>query len=212
MVIYSDEMQRNFLEDIGEIEQIAERLKMKAVLIEISAMREAVKVGSVQEVSDGLVKFKAKMKIFSEHVSAARLPDVPDMPDLPDLPDSPDLPDEPKAPVVKPLLLAIHDKTSVLASITGVLDRGYKVISLMSGQRALDMLKNHDPAMILIGASLREGSGYELAQQIHKMHKKTPILFLTDVMAAVGDGHILVPIDRKLLLKKVEAALSGKSY
>jgi DNA-binding response OmpR family regulator len=137
------------------------------------------------------------MEIFSEHITSAQLPDLPDVP---------------KAPVVKPLLLAIHDETSVLSSITGVLHRNYKVISLTSGQRALDMLKNHDPAMILTGVRLRDFSGYELAELIRQKHKNTPLLFLTDVIAAAGDRHILVPIDRRLLLKKVEAALSGKPY
>ena len=199
MVIFSDEIQGHFLDELDLMEETVNQLAMSSLMVEIFAMREAVKVGSVQEVSDGIVKFRAKMEIVSADIDRARLSDELE---------------KPKAPVVKPLLLAIDVRTSVLASITGVLQRGYKVISVTNGQRALDMLKWHSPAMILLGTRLHGMSGYELAEQIRadEKFKHTPILFMTDVEAAAGDGHLLVPIDRQLLLKKVEAALSGKPF
>lgn len=199
MVIYSSEIQQQFLDEIAFIEPIAMQLKMLSITDKINDIREAIKICNNKEVSDGIIMFRAKMEIAAADILSAKLPDIPS---------------KPETQAVKPLLLAVDDRTTVLASVTGVLQRYFKVISVTDSNRALDMLKRHIPAMLLIGVEMHDMHGYKLAEQIRqdKKFQNTPILFMTDVAAAVGKRHIMVPIDRKLLLKKVEDALSGNAF
>jgi len=192
MLIYSNEIQQHFLDDLSHLEQTFRLLEVTSILDEFKSMREAINDKKIPELSDGIIKFNARLKIVLEDIELAHLPDIPT---------------KPEPPVVKPLLLCVDERTTVLASVTGVLQRDFKVVSVTSGKRALDMIKRYTPVIFLIGVEMHGMSGYEFAKQIRQNNnfKNTPIMFMTDVAAAVGDMHILVPIDRKQLLKQVNA-------
>ena len=197
MVIHSEQIKQQFINELDLIEQQSGLLELSSIMVEVNAMRYAIIIGSVDEISDGIVKFQAKMEIVSADIISAALTQEQTA--------------KPTKPVQKPLLIAIDNRTSVLASVTGVLEKQYKVISVTNSAMAIGILKNHTPDLFLIGVEMRGMSGYELAEQIRQDEKfnNTPIMFMTDVIAAAGKNHILVPIDRKLLPKQIEVALKG---
>lgn len=81
-------------------------------------------------------------------------------------------------------ILYIDDEEEALHSMKiGLEERGYEVDTAISGEAALNMLKNGNPDVIIADLRMTPMNGFELFQKVKKMTKfKTiPFFFLTAI-------------------------------
>ncbi|MCH5255043.1 MAG: response regulator [Lachnospiraceae bacterium] len=115
-------------------------------------------------------------------------------------------------------IIAVDDSKIVLQTLEGILGGRYEFRGFSKAERALDYITLFPPSLIILDIDMPEINGYELSEMI--MEKKElrgiPIIFLTSnndkhsviKAAAYGaDDYILKPIDRNLLMGRIETLL-----
>jgi PAS domain S-box-containing protein len=113
-------------------------------------------------------------------------------------------------------LLLVDDQPSNLLALEAVLaDRGYNLILAHSGSEAIDLLKQHEIAVILLDIQMPEMDGYEAARRIKSIEgcQDIPIIFITAIYKedpwikkgyeAGGIDYFSKPFDADILRMKV---------
>lgn len=113
-------------------------------------------------------------------------------------------------------ILIVDDDTQHLLSLGAILEApGYRIVTARSGRKALDLIQDHDFAVVILDVSLPDMDGFEAAEKI-RLRKKTrhvPIMFLTDMsgdeswvfrgyMAGAVD-YMVKPVDPVIIESKV---------
>ena len=115
-------------------------------------------------------------------------------------------------------IIAVDDSKIVLQTLEGILGGRYEFRGFSKAERALDYITLFPPSLIILDIDMPEINGYELSEMI--MEKKDlrdiPIIFLTSnneknsviKAAAYGaDAYVLKPIDKNLLMGRIETVL-----
>jgi len=93
---------------------------------------------------------------------------------------------------------------------------GYSVHLCRDGKEGLQKFNKNDYDVCLLDVMLPEKDGYEIAEDIGKVNKEIPIIFLTAKsnpedkvkgFKAGGDDYITKPFDREEFLLRIKAIL-----
>ncbi len=119
-------------------------------------------------------------------------------------------------------VLLVDDDIEALRLIGLVLKRrGYEIIPVANGQRALEAIKNGKPDLIILDVMMPGLDGYSVAEKLRNSPEtdQIPILFLTarssidDRLAgfqAGGDDYLTKPVHPAELINRVEALLQRR--
>jgi response regulator NasT len=129
-------------------------------------------------------------------------------------------PSHPSTARPAPLLLIVDDDRLVLATLgRGLRDAGFQVLEADSGERALEIVTQHRPALALIDQQMPGLSGVQVAQQLTG-ENAVPFIFLTAsaepdiVNTALHLGalaYLVKPLDLPQVIPTVRAALRRAS-
>src|SRR5262245_36351544 len=121
----------------------------------------------------------------------------------------------------KPKLLLVDDKPANLLALEAVLgDTEYELIRASSGPQALELLRQHDFALVLLDVQMPEMDGFETAQRMKAMPqgKDVPIIFITAIYSddpyvrkgylSGGVDYFCKPFDTEILRMKVRVYAS----
>ncbi len=119
------------------------------------------------------------------------------------------------------LVLIVDDDGGVRQAMADVLaDEGYEVMVAPNGQRALEQLTAHVPALLVTDLEMPEVDGERLIARVRQQHPALPILVLTSRLVIDArreaerlgvQGYLNKPIDIEVLLERVRAALAAGS-
>jgi len=113
-------------------------------------------------------------------------------------------------------ILIVDDNSQHLLSLAAILDNpGYRIVTARNGRKALDLIQEHDFALVILDVRLPDMDGFEAAEKI-RLRKKTrhvPIMFLTALhsdeawvfkgyMAGAVD-YMVKPVDPVVIVSKV---------
>ena len=116
------------------------------------------------------------------------------------------------------MILYVDDEPDALTSLKLELgDRGYEVLTVDTGEGALELLKTNIPDLIIADLRMQPMNGFELFQNVKKLQScaKIPFFFLTavdDFLAqkygqTLGvDAYITKPVD----LANLDRLIRGK--
>lgn len=116
-------------------------------------------------------------------------------------------------------ILFVEDDEHILGAISESLANDhYRVLAASSGERALELLKEELPDVILLDLNLPGMSGIELARQIKKSskHHHIPIIILTGVsfedilveaLEDFADDYIIKPVRPRVIKARLAAVL-----
>lgn len=117
-------------------------------------------------------------------------------------------------------ILVVDDDEGIQVTLKRILlDRGYSVLTAMTGERGIQIAKTQQPDLILLDVILPGMKGREVCVKLKedKATKDIPVIFLTakdspdDIEAerkAGGIGHMTKPIKTKVLLSEIKQVLS----
>ncbi|MDR2531874.1 MAG: response regulator [Oscillospiraceae bacterium] len=125
-----------------------------------------------------------------------------------------------KQKISKPVILAIDDSPSILATINHILRAQHTVYTLPDPEKTKELLKIISPDLFLLDCQMPVLHGFELANMIRleTEHKETPIIFLTSdgtidnlsVAFNLGASDFMVkPINEALLRERIAKHLEG---
>ena len=116
-------------------------------------------------------------------------------------------------------LLIVDDEADTLRLVALMLERqGYLVVTAPTGQKALEMVKQEKPDLVLLDVMMPEIDGYEVARRLRQMDqtRNIPILAVSTsgnpedkhLSIAVGcNDYIVKPIDVDRISKQIAAYL-----
>jgi len=115
-------------------------------------------------------------------------------------------------------ILMVDDVSTNIKCATEVLKDGYELVTARSGQKALDILKDTKPDLIILDINMPDMDGFELLTIIKGKEGFTdvPIIFLTAENDKVSEekglslgatDYITKPFGPKILLGRIEKAL-----
>ena len=117
-------------------------------------------------------------------------------------------------------ILLVDDRPENIASLEALLDDGRReLLSATSGERALQLLLEHDVAVVLLDVQMPVMNGYEVARLMRSNRKtrNVPIIFITaierDEAAAIRGyqagaiDYITKPVNAVVLQSKVSLFL-----
>lgn len=116
----------------------------------------------------------------------------------------------------KPLILVVDDEPQILRVMRASLPpRGYEVVTVRSGQEALDQIQKEMPDLIILDLVMPEMSGLEVCRHVREF-ASVPILVLSakgsehDKVIALdlgADDYVTKPFSMDELLARVRAVL-----
>jgi DNA-binding NtrC family response regulator len=125
-------------------------------------------------------------------------------------------PDTSKPPAVTPRILIVDDDAGQRSLLnTFLTSQGFKTVVVDSGERALEVLRTEEIAMMISDVRMPGISGLDTLRLARKEHTQLPILLVTaftdvrDAVHAIRDGavdYLAKPIDLDQLLSSVRAA------
>lgn len=116
-------------------------------------------------------------------------------------------------------ILLVDDVSSNIMLLEKILqDAGYTTVSASSGEDALAIAKQSQPALVLLDVMMPDMDGFEVCQKMRttKELQTIPVIFLTALedeesrikgLEMMGDDYLTKPIHRELLLAKVASTL-----
>jgi DNA-binding response OmpR family regulator len=116
-------------------------------------------------------------------------------------------------------LLVAEDNDAMLSALKDILQSaGYRVLSAVNGQKALDLFHQDKPDLILSDSSMPDMDGLQFLQSVRETTagKAIPFIFLTacdmrgDILNAKSlgaDDYLVKPITSKELLTNVDSRL-----
>ena len=120
-------------------------------------------------------------------------------------------------------IMVVDDSPTERAFMEGVLKkRGYEVLLVDSGEKAIERSKSEKPDLIFVDIMMPRLDGYQTCALIKKSgkHKATPVIMLSSKDSLfdrargrmVGsDEYLTKPFTKESLLKAVEAHLAQRS-
>ena len=114
-------------------------------------------------------------------------------------------------------ILVIDDDTSICELITEILsDEGHEVTSTRDPARALKMIEQRPPALILLDLSIADQNAEELVAAIRRLPGETISIIVVSAHTNIGqraqavgaDGYLPKPFDVPILLDTVQEILS----
>jgi CheY-like chemotaxis protein len=199
VVVVSDAERNIFIAACATVRALLTQLGMSSPLNELNNLENAALAGSIEELSDGMIKFHGMLEIAATHIEAAR-----------------------KAPgtgLEKKKVMLVHDDKTTLKSVAAMLKDHYTVISELNGSDAIASLNSHTPEAFVIFTEMEGICGYQLAFYLkqHELFGHTPIIFLVESVSR-NEGHkvlpfneldyIFLPVKKDTLLQKIENAIS----
>lgn len=124
----------------------------------------------------------------------------------------------------KGMILYVEDNPDNRMLVRRVLlSEDYSLIEAKDGSEALNMLKNHQPDLILMDINMPDMDGYTLTAQIKSMSgfERVPILAITanvmrgdreKTLEAGCDGYIQKPIDIDQLTREIEKFMPRSAH
>jgi two-component system response regulator MprA len=87
-------------------------------------------------------------------------------------------------------ILVVDDEPSLLETVVEILqDEGYDVLVASNGAEALDVLAQHEPALILLDMRMPRMDGWEFAAALGAAGRAIPILVMTAAQDAYRWAH-----------------------
>ena len=119
-------------------------------------------------------------------------------------------------------IVAVDDSRLVLQTLEKILSDYYSFQGFSKAERALSYMELFTPSLIILDIDMPEVNGYEMMKMIKEKNelKEIPIIFLTsnnekeDVVKAAAygvDDYVVKPVDKDILISKIEALLQGKA-
>jgi DNA-binding response OmpR family regulator len=118
---------------------------------------------------------------------------------------------------MKTKILIVEDDPHILLGLEEVLkSEDFEVASCNRGDRALEAVARHRPALIVLDVMLPGLSGYDICKQLRAKKNSTPILMLTakgqEIDKVVGldlgaDDYVTKPFGVRELLARIQALL-----
>jgi putative two-component system response regulator len=124
---------------------------------------------------------------------------------------------------VKPTLLVVDDSSANLSLLFGLLHESYTVKAVNHGAKALAMVSQDEPDLILLDIMMPDINGYEVCRQL-KANPRTqhiPVIFLTSKneveneemgMALGAVDYITRPISPEILMSRLRAHLVDATH
>ncbi len=124
---------------------------------------------------------------------------------------------------IKPTVLIVDDSSANLSLLFGLLHESYTVKAVNHGAKALAMVSQEEPDLILLDIVMPDISGYEVCREL-KANPRTqhiPVIFLTSKneveneemgMALGAVDYITRPISPEILLSRLRAHLVDASH
>jgi CheY-like chemotaxis protein len=115
-------------------------------------------------------------------------------------------------------ILYVDDEPVALELLkTGLEERGYDVLTALSGVEALELLQTHEPEALIVDLRMSPMNGFEFVQTVKKIDKfrMIPVMFLTGVddylaqkygQTLGAEGYFLKPVD----LENLDTVLKRK--
>ncbi len=113
-------------------------------------------------------------------------------------------------------ILIVEDESSIVDAVSFVLQRdGYEIVSVGTGQAALDTILQQRFDLILLDVGLPDINGFDVCKQIRK-NNSVPIIFLTarseEVDRVLGleleaDDYVCKPFSPRELVARIKAIL-----
>ena len=122
-------------------------------------------------------------------------------------------------PIMKPKILIIEDESAIREMISMALrPEGYEILELDTGKEAIQLIIDHQPALLLLDWMLPDISGLDLAKRIKRDDSisDTPIIMLTarseenDKVRGLesgADDYITKPFSTRELKARIKAVL-----
>jgi DNA-binding response OmpR family regulator len=117
---------------------------------------------------------------------------------------------------LKERILVVDDEQNIVDLVTLYLEReGFRVESAFDGAKALDIIKQTEPALVVLDVMLPEIDGFEVCRQT-RAFSEVPIIMLTardeDIDKIVGleigaDDYLTKPFNPRELVARVKAIL-----
>ena len=115
-------------------------------------------------------------------------------------------------------VLVVDDAKADLINLEKIVaDAGYKVITALSGQQAIDMAKSEKPDLIFMDVNMKEVDGFQATRTLQgdPTTKAIPVVFVTgknqqadQVWAKMlgAKGYIIKPYSNAQILDQLKAA------
>ena len=114
-------------------------------------------------------------------------------------------------------ILVCDDERGVRESLKMILEKDYTLVYATNGQEALDYVKTHDPALVIMDVKMPRMSGLEALRQM-KMVKPNIRVFIitgyeasdvaTEAINLGADDYLVKPFERQKVQAQVSAILS----
>src|SRR5436189_2690793 len=118
---------------------------------------------------------------------------------------------------MKTKILIVEDDPHILLGLEEVLKSdGFKVAVCNRGDRALEAVGKHGPALVVLDVMLPGLSGYDICKQLRSRKNATPILMLTakgqEIDKVIGldlgaDDYVTKPFGLRELLARIHALM-----
>lgn len=117
-------------------------------------------------------------------------------------------------------ILCIEDEADLREDIAEELeDAGYEVFQARDGREGLQMIKQHEPDLVLCDITMPKKNGYQLLKEIREKYglfDNMPFIFVSAMadrervisgLSSGADAYITKPIDFEMMLATIQASL-----
>jgi DNA-binding response OmpR family regulator len=118
---------------------------------------------------------------------------------------------------MKTKILIVEDDANIALGLETILQgEGFEVVACPRGDRALDFITKHSPALIILDVMLPGANGFEICKQARAKKVHTPILMLTakgqELDKVIGldagaDDYVTKPFGVRELVARIHALL-----
>lgn len=114
-------------------------------------------------------------------------------------------------------IFIVEDEPSLIFTLRDTLENeGYEVFVIESGEHAVDLVKEHNPDLMILDIMLPGKSGYDICKEVRELKYTFPIIMLTardqEIDKVTGlnigaDDYMTKPFGVKELLARIQARL-----
>lgn len=119
----------------------------------------------------------------------------------------------------KPMVLVCDDETGVRESLKLILEGLCELRFAVNGEEAVEFVKQHDPAAVVMDIKMPKMNGLDALAQIKKLKPNVRVMMITgyesdDVAAQAmrlgADDYLTKPFDRRKVQAKIQAFFTPK--